>query len=170
MGRNWAYFHPKSSGFWYRGQFSKLPYMGMKLGHWPKCQRLYIYSLSTPGGRNWAYFHSTGRFSKLPYLGMKLGHYPAVAHILSDQYQSSPPPNFTPFYSTAGHFHDIGNFPFCIIPLATMLKKFQFEISKFQERNFVWIVTGNIQERFGQKGIKTVGVAFWNFHSYRVPC
>ena len=36
--------------------------------------------LSTPGSRNWAYFHSmgsgfrdTGPFSKLPYLGMKLG-------------------------------------------------------------------------------------------------
>ncbi len=55
----------------------------MKLGHWPKFQQLHRYSLSTPDGRNWAYFRSTGsgfwdtgRFSKLPYLGMKLGHRP----------------------------------------------------------------------------------------------
>ena len=50
---------------------------------WPlgaKFQKLYIYSLSTPGGRNRVYFRSTGsgfrdmgRLSKLPYLGMKLG-------------------------------------------------------------------------------------------------
>ena len=55
-------------------------------GHetWPlaKLQKLYINSLSTPRGRNWAYFYSTGSifwdmrsFSKLPYLGMKLGHW-----------------------------------------------------------------------------------------------
>ncbi len=50
----------------------------MKLGHWPKLQKFHIYSLSTPRGRNWAYFRSmgsgfrhTGRLSKL---GMKLGH------------------------------------------------------------------------------------------------
>ncbi len=55
-------------------------YLGMKLGHWPKSQNLHIYSFSTPGGRNWAYFCSkdsgfrdAGRFSKLPYLGMKPG-------------------------------------------------------------------------------------------------
>ncbi len=42
---------------------------------------------------------------------------------------------------------------------------------KFQETSFVWIVTGNIQKRFGRKVIKTVGgVAFWNFHSHRVSC
>ena len=35
-----------------RRPFSKLPYLGMKLGHWPKCQMLHIYSFSTPGGRN----------------------------------------------------------------------------------------------------------------------
>ncbi len=55
----------------------------MKLGYWSVCQKLHIYSLSTPGGQNWAYFCSMGsgfrdmdRFSKLPYVGMKLGHLP----------------------------------------------------------------------------------------------
>ena len=48
--------------------------------------------------------------------------------------------------------------------------KFKFEISNFQEATFVWIVTWNIQKKFGWKRIKTVGVAFWNFHSHRVPC
>ncbi len=59
-GRNWAYFCSTGSGFRVTGPFSKLPYLGMKLGHWPKCQKLHIYSFSTPGGQNWAYFHSTG--------------------------------------------------------------------------------------------------------------
>ncbi len=53
----------------------------MNLGHWQKFQKFYIHS--TPGGRNSAYFRSTGssfkdigRFSKFPYLVMKLGHWP----------------------------------------------------------------------------------------------
>ena len=78
VGLNWAYFRSMGSGVRDKGWFSKLLYLGMKLGHWPK---LHIYSLSTPGGQNWAYFRSTGsgfwhmdRFSNLPYLGMKLGH------------------------------------------------------------------------------------------------
>ena len=33
-------------------QFSKVPYLGTKLGHWPKFQKLNIYSLSSPRGRN----------------------------------------------------------------------------------------------------------------------
>ncbi len=54
-----------------------------QLGKWPKFQKLHIYPLSTPGGRNWGYFCSkgsgfqdTGPFSKLPHLGMKLGKWP----------------------------------------------------------------------------------------------
>ena len=49
-GRNWAYFRSTGSGFWDIGRFSKLPYLGMKLGHWQKFQKLRTYSLSTPGG------------------------------------------------------------------------------------------------------------------------
>ena len=70
------------SGFWDMGRFSKLPYLGMKLGHKPKCQKLqiHVYPLSTPRGRNWAYFRSVGqrflRSGQLSYLGMKLGHWP----------------------------------------------------------------------------------------------
>ncbi len=73
------------SGFWDTGQFSTFPYLGMKLGHWPK---IHICCLSTPKGRNWAYFCSTGSglrdtgwFSKLPYLGMKLGIGPKVQQL-----------------------------------------------------------------------------------------
>ncbi len=66
------------------GWFSNLQDLGMILGHRPKFQKLHMYSLPAPRGRNWAYFWSmgsgsrdTGRFSKLPYLGMKLnGHWP----------------------------------------------------------------------------------------------
>ena len=64
------------------GGYSQLPYLGMKLGHWPKFHKLHIYPHSTPGGQNWAYFHSmgsgfqdTGWISKLPYLAMKLAHW-----------------------------------------------------------------------------------------------
>ena len=50
----------KRSSFRDMGRFSKLPYLGMKHGKWAKLQKLHIYSLSTPGGRNWAYFRSKG--------------------------------------------------------------------------------------------------------------
>ena len=80
-GWNGAYFRSTGSGFRDMGWFLKLSYLGMKLGQWPKCQKLHIYSLSTPGDQNWPYFRSTSsrfrdtsRFSTLPYLGMKLGH------------------------------------------------------------------------------------------------
>ncbi len=33
---NWAYFHSMGNGFGDKGWFSKLPYLGMKRGHWPK--------------------------------------------------------------------------------------------------------------------------------------
>ena len=63
------------------GQFWKLAYLGMKLGNWPKFQKLRIYSLYMPRGRNWGYYSFTcsgfsdmGRYSKLPYLGTKHGH------------------------------------------------------------------------------------------------
>ena len=32
------------------GPIFEMPYLGMKLGHLPKGQKLHIYSLSTPGG------------------------------------------------------------------------------------------------------------------------
>ncbi len=70
------------------GRFSKLPYLDMKLGHWPKFQMLHIISLSTSDVQNWAYFRSTDssfrdtvRFSKMPYLGVK--HVMQLALILS---------------------------------------------------------------------------------------
>ena len=64
------------------GQFSKLPYLAMKLGNWPNFQKLHRVCLPR-GRRNWAYFRSTDsgfrdiwHFSKLPYFGMKLCHWP----------------------------------------------------------------------------------------------
>ncbi len=80
-GWNSAYICSMGSGFRDMGQFLKLPYLGKKLGKWPKFQKLHIYHvycLSTLRSWNWAYFHSKGsslwdtsRCSKLPYLGMK---------------------------------------------------------------------------------------------------
>ena len=63
-----------------RANYQNCPILGMKLGMWPKFQKLHMYPLSNPGGWSWAYFGSTGsgfrdigRFSNLRYLGMKLG-------------------------------------------------------------------------------------------------
>ena len=52
-GWNWAYFC--STVFWDMSHFSKLPYLGMKLGHRTKFKKLHIQCLSTPGDWNWAY-------------------------------------------------------------------------------------------------------------------
>ncbi len=99
--QNWAYFCSMGSGSRHtqiRFPNMKLPYLGIKLSKWPKFQKLHTYSLSTPGGRNWAYFRSTGsgfrdtdRFSKLPYLGMKLGNWPKFQklHIYNLKYSES---------------------------------------------------------------------------------
>ncbi len=46
------YFRSMGSGFRDICRFSTLPYLGMKFGHWQKFQKLHIYSLSTPWGRN----------------------------------------------------------------------------------------------------------------------
>ncbi len=43
---NWAYFCTTISGFRDKGQFSQLPYLGMKLGKWPKFQKLHVYRLN----------------------------------------------------------------------------------------------------------------------------
>ncbi len=95
--RNLAYFHHRSSGFWDTDRFSKLPYLGMKLGHCPKCQKLHIYSLCTPTRSKLSLFSLYGqRFPgygpifKIAIYNMIYGHetwqlakVPEVAHILS---------------------------------------------------------------------------------------
>ncbi len=44
-GRNRACFCSTGSGFRGTDRFSKLPYLRMKLGHWPKFQKLHVYFL-----------------------------------------------------------------------------------------------------------------------------
>ena len=73
------------SAFWDTGQFSKLPYLGMKLGKWPKFQKLHMYPLLPQGVEIELIFCSMcsgfrhmGRFSNLPYLGLKLGKGPKI--------------------------------------------------------------------------------------------
>ncbi len=144
-GHNWAYFHSMSSSFRDMCLFSKLPYLGMKLGHWPKCQKSHIYSLSTLGGQYWAYFRSTGsgfrdtgRFSKLPYLGMKLGNWPKFQK-LQIYFLNYPPP--LPESQISFHFTlrlaiskilAVLHFPIGHnVKFQSFLQKFKFEISKF---------------------------------------
>ena len=97
---NWACFCSMGNGFWDMGWFSKLPYSGMKLSHWPKFQKLHIYSLSTPrggwgGGEGWSKlglfllyrqrFQRYGWIFKLAIFGHEtwpLAKVPEIAHIL----------------------------------------------------------------------------------------
>ncbi len=72
-----------------RADFSKLPYLVMKLGHWPKFQRLHIKPLSTLDGRNWAYFALWAAVSKIQadFLNCHIWPWnlpliPKVAHII----------------------------------------------------------------------------------------
>ncbi len=69
-------FHPKGSNlslfslygqrFSRYGPISKLPYLAMKLGHWPKFQKLYIYFLNYPWVPNFTPFCSTaGHFQDI---------------------------------------------------------------------------------------------------------
>ena len=93
-GWNWAYFRSTGNGFRNTGHFSKLPYLGIKLGNWPKFQKFHIYSDSSyPMGSKLSLFllhgqrfWDTVQFSKLPSI---FGHetwllvkVPEVAHIL----------------------------------------------------------------------------------------
>ncbi len=64
---SWAYFRFTGNSFWDTGRFSKLPYLGMKLGHWPKCQKLHIYCLPTPVGRSKLSLYSLYRQQFLRY-------------------------------------------------------------------------------------------------------
>ena len=57
-GWKWDYFCSTGSGFHCMSLFVvwKMPYLGMKLSHWPKFQKLHIYYLSNPGGRKLSLF------------------------------------------------------------------------------------------------------------------
>ncbi len=73
--------------------------------------------LSTPGGRNWAYFRSTGsdfrdtgRFWKLPYLGMKPGICKKGQKLHMDPLSTPGGRNRAYFRSTGSGFQDTGRF------------------------------------------------------------
>ena len=60
-GRSRAYFHSTSSGFQDMGRFSKLPYLGMKLGHWAKFQNVAHMSFY-PRGSKFSLFSLYGQW------------------------------------------------------------------------------------------------------------
>ncbi len=102
--------------FWDTGRFSKLPYSGMKLDHWPKCQRLHIYSLSTPRGRNWAYFSSTGSGFEIQAdfqnfsLKLAIGHRPKLQKLHIYPVSTPGGQNLAYFRSTGPGFQDTCQF------------------------------------------------------------
>ncbi len=114
MGSKLSSLCSRGSGF--RDRTSKLPYLGMKFGHWPKSKKLHIYSLSTQGGSklslHWLYgqrFLRYGPIFKIAIFGnemWQLSKFPEIVHILPKLPQV---PNLTPFCSKAGHFRDIVN-------------------------------------------------------------
>ena len=95
---NWAYFHSMGSGFWDTGRFSKLPYLGMKPGHWEKSARSCTYALFLPQGveiepifvlravvfkmrtifKVAIFGHETWQVAKLPELAHILSFYPGL--------------------------------------------------------------------------------------------
>ena len=120
-GRNWACFHSTGSGFWDTGQFSKLPYLGMKLVT-VKRSRSCTYTLFQPQRVEFellfalraavSVFSKYGQIFKVVIFGHEiwtLAKVPEVAHTL---YKVPWVPNFTPFCFTYDHFQDIGNFSF----------------------------------------------------------
>ncbi len=74
-------------------RLAQLPYLSMKLGHWPKCQKFHIYPLSTPKGSKLSLFLLYGqRFPryrpifKIAIFGLEtwqVAKVPEVAHIPS---------------------------------------------------------------------------------------
>ena len=73
--------------------------------------------LSTPGGRNWAYFGftgsgfwDTGRFSKFPYLGMKPDHWPKCRKLHIYPLSTPRGRNWAYFRSTGSGFRDMSRF------------------------------------------------------------
>ncbi len=107
-GSKVSLFSLYSSSFRHTGRFSKLPYLGMQLGHLQKFQKLHITLSFYPKGSKLSLFsmasgfRDTSRFSKFPYSGMKLGHWPKFRklHI----YSLSTPEcwNWPYFHSMAG--------------------------------------------------------------------
>ncbi len=135
------------SGFWDVGRFSKLPYLGMKLGHWPKSQKLHIYSLSALMGRNWAYFYSmgssfrenTGRFSTLP-----------CVHSFYCRGR-----NCAYFHSTGSGFWDTG--PFSKLPYLGMKPAHWPKFQKLQIHVYTLSTSGGRNWAY----FRSMGSGFW---------
>ncbi len=115
-GRNWAYFCSTHSAFQDMGPLSKLPYLGMKLGHWPKFQRLHIYSLYLRGSKlslfllygQW--FPRYGHTFKICIFGHETWQVARVTEVA--QYPLSTPwgQNWAYFRSMGSGFWDMGRF------------------------------------------------------------
>ncbi len=82
------------SSFRDTGRLSKLPYLGMKLGRWPKFQKFHIYSLSTPGwgsklsllslyGQRFPRYRQIFKIAIYGHEAWPLAKVPEVVHILS---------------------------------------------------------------------------------------
>ena len=108
------------------GWFSNWVYMGMKLCHWQKFRSCTYTQFLSPGGRNWAYFHSTdsgfqdGAIFKISILGMKLAKWPKCQKLHIPVYPLSTPGSWywAYFCYTGSGFRDIG--PFSKLPYLGM--------------------------------------------------
>ncbi len=121
-GQNWAYLRSTGSSFHETGQLSKLPYLGIKLDHSPKFQKLHRYSLSTPWGRDCGYFHSTryGPIFKIAIFGhetWQLAKVPEVAHTGSYPLSNPGGWNWHYFHSMGSGFRDM--WPIPVIKIVT---------------------------------------------------
>ncbi len=82
--QSWAYIRSSSSGFWHRGWYSKLSYLGMKLVHCLKVQKLHIYS-----------FYSRGlKLSFFPLYGERFLRYGVIFKIAIFRHETWPMTKF----------------------------------------------------------------------------
>ncbi len=95
------------------GRFSKLPYLGMKLCHWQKFQKLHLCSLSEIKvifALRPAVSEIQADCQHLPHLGMKLGNWPKFQKLHIYSLSTPEGRNWTYFWSTVICFRDLGRF------------------------------------------------------------
>ena len=144
--RSRAYFHSTSSGFQNMGRFWKLPYLGMKLGHWREFQnvahmsfypRESKFSLFSLYGQRFPRYRQIFKISIFGHETWPLVKVPEVAHIYSLSYPPSIPPAGVKFHSVLLCGCPFPRYwQFFIFLLATTLNfnlffKIKFKISKF---------------------------------------
>ncbi len=110
----WTCFRYKDKCSRDTGQYSKLEYLGMKVGSWQTFQKLYFLSSHCqPSMSKLNLFSPHGQradFQKMRYLGVKLGLWRKFQKMHIFIYLYAGVRNVAYFCSTGGNFRDTGGF------------------------------------------------------------